>query len=149
MPLRASRACAKPGCGALTSGRWCAAHAKGEEQVRREARAGEFKYDHRWRKRRAAWLSANPLCAPCKAKGTDKLATDVDHVVPLSAGGVDDESNYESKCHECHSTKTALEDGGFGHRRGDRGIEILGVREKLTVVQQNTRGREIRYGWVL
>lgn len=142
MPLRAGRACAKPGCGALTGGRWCEAHARQAEQVRREGRATEFKYDRRWRKRRKAWLTANPLCVPCKQRGIDKLATDVDHVIPLSAGGVDDESNYESKCHECHSAKTASEDGGFGHPR-HRGIEILGTASPLTVVQQHACGREI------
>lgn len=146
MPSRAAKACAKPGCGALTSGHWCEAHARQAEQVRREGRAGGFKYDHRWRKRRAAWLTANPLCVSCEARGIIKQASDVDHVVPLSAGGVDDESNYQSLCHDCHSAKTALEDGGFGRRRADRGVEILGDRASLTVEQPQTRGRKMEGG---
>ena len=130
MPLRASKACAQPGCGALTAGRWCAAHRKASEQVRRDARVGEFKYGRRWRKRRAAWLAANPLCISCKAKGIDKLATDVDHVVPLNAGGFDDEGNYQSLCHECHSEKTASEDGGFGRRQADGGSRFLQIARR-------------------
>lgn len=146
MPLRANKACAKPGCGALTSGHWCDVHARQAEQSRRESREEDFKYDHRWRKRRRAWLSANPSCVSCKARGIVKAATDVDHVVPLSAGGVNDESNYQSLCHDCHSAKTALEDGGFGRRRADRGIEILGDGAPLTVGQAQTRGRKMEGG---
>jgi len=61
---------------------------------------------------------AHPTCAECARRGFGKAATDVDHLVPLSVGGADDESNYESKCHECHSAKTAREDGALGMRRG-------------------------------
>lgn len=32
--------------------------------------------------------------------------SDVHHRIPLSEGGADDESNYESLCHECHSKET-------------------------------------------
>lgn len=112
MPLRASKACAKPGCAALTSRGLCAVHAsQGEKERGNSAKRG---YDGRWRKRRRAWLAEHPLCTNCKLRGIIEAATDVDHVKPLRAGGKDDESNYQSLCHRCHSRKTALEDGGFG-----------------------------------
>lgn len=100
-------------------------HASQAEKARREAREGEFKYDGQWRKRRRAWLSEHPLCASCQRRGIVKPATDVDHVIALSAGGLDDEINYESKCHECHSYKTATEDGGFGRARRDSRSGLL------------------------
>ncbi len=128
MPSRAAKPSGKPGCRALTSASLCAAHASEAEAKRRERRADGFKYDRNWRKRRRAWLTEHPTCANCARQGFVKAATDVDHVVPLAAGGGDDESNYQSLCHECHSERTAREDGGFGHARaGDRGSESLEV----------------------
>ena len=127
MPLRAAKQCGKPGCGALTGASLCATHAREAEAKRRESRANGFKYDRNWRKRRAAWLVERPMCEECRRQGVVRPATDVDHVVALSAGGVDEEGNYQSLCHECHSAKTARDDGGFGLRRRDRGSESLGI----------------------
>jgi 5-methylcytosine-specific restriction endonuclease McrA len=39
-----------------------------------------------------------------------------DHVIPLSAGGTDDESNLQALCKPCHDRKTVLCDGGLGRR---------------------------------
>ncbi len=41
-------------------------------------------------------------------------AEEVDHVVPLWAGGADDESNYQSLCSPCHKVKTASEASARG-----------------------------------
>ena len=65
------------------------------------------------------WLEAHPTCSECARRGLVTAATDLDHLVPLSAGWADDEGNYESKGHECHSAKTVREDGGLGHASGD------------------------------
>jgi 5-methylcytosine-specific restriction protein A len=86
-------------------------HASQAEQVRGNSAARG--YDHRWRARRRVWLMGHPLCVNCEQRGIVKAATDVDHVVALSAGGANDEGNYQSLCHECHSIKTVREDGGF------------------------------------
>ena len=116
MPLRASRPCKKAGCPGLTNdGPYCSDHKGLEGAANRERLAArDFKYDRRWRKRRDAHLRIEPLCRHCGASGIIKAATDVDHITPLSQGGADDDSNYQSLCHECHSCKTAREDGGFG-----------------------------------
>jgi 5-methylcytosine-specific restriction protein A len=52
-----------------------------------------------------------PLCCECGDE-----ATDVDHVRPHKgdAGLMYANENVQSLCHECHSRKTAREDGGFG-----------------------------------
>jgi len=52
-----------------------------------------------------------PLCCGCGAE-----ATDVDHMMPHRGdpGLMYANENVQSLCHECHSRKTAREDGGFG-----------------------------------
>lgn len=62
---------------------------------------------------RAQWLSEHPLCEHCERKGRVTAATEVDHIVPLSKGGEDDDSNRQSLCAECHKAKTAQD---MGHR---------------------------------
>ena len=59
--------------------------------------------------RRARWLYDHPLCCDCEAEGLTTLADEVDHVVPLWAGGPDHESNYASRCKPHHAAKTADE----------------------------------------
>ena len=144
MPLRAAKACPKPGCGALTSSHWCAAHSAQVEAARGNSAARG--YDRRWRKRRRRWLMAHPTCPECARRGFGKAATDVDHLVPLSAGGADYESNCESKCHECHSAKTAREDGGLGHASRDRGGQIPTIGRALTRARARARVHRIHRG---
>jgi 5-methylcytosine-specific restriction protein A len=103
MPTRPLKQCSGPACGATTDGPYCAAHSVRLEDRGSAAARG---YGHRWRKRRLHWLSQHPLCARCEEKDLVKPATDVHHRKPLSEGGADDESNYESLCHECHSAET-------------------------------------------
>ncbi|MHB0886869.1 MAG: HNH endonuclease [Bacillota bacterium] len=45
-------------------------------------------------------------------------ATDLDHRVSKRKGGTDDPANLQALCHQCHSAKTAREDGRFGQRAG-------------------------------
>lgn len=92
---------------------FCAAHAKKLRQAddQRRGSSASRGYGGQWRKRRAAWLAAHPLCEdPFGAHGGRPVpATDVDHMIPKRFGGADDESNYQSLCHECHSRKTRTE----------------------------------------
>lgn len=48
-------------------------------------------------------------CARCKATGDTRPATLVDHVVPLWAGGREDDSNRQAINAECHDAKSAHE----------------------------------------
>ena len=66
-------------------------------------------YGRAWRIVRALQLNAHPKCARCGA-----VATDVDHIIPKSAGGTNKWANLQSLCHSCHSSKTVTQDGGFG-----------------------------------
>ena len=61
--------------------------------------------------RRARWLSSQPLCIMCEREGFITAGTDVDHVVPLSKGGADDESNLQTLCHAHHQDKSVSDKG--------------------------------------
>jgi len=56
-----------------------------------------------------AFLNAHPLCAHCEVAGQITAAEEVDHIVPLSLGGLDTESNFQPLCKSCHSSKTSRE----------------------------------------
>jgi len=85
-------------------------------RVKRRGTTAERGYSGRWVRYRKYYLQAHPLCA-C---GCGKLATDIDHIKPVK-GPFDplfwDESNHQALAHECHSRKTAKEDGGFGNNK--------------------------------
>lgn len=48
-------------------------------------------------------------CVRCKADGVARMATIVDHVVPLWAGGPDADGNRQAISSECHELKSAHE----------------------------------------
>lgn len=58
-----------------------------------------------WRNLRRWFLNGNPLCNIC-----ERIATQVDHIIPIMAGGQPlDADNLQSLCASCHSQKTARE----------------------------------------
>lgn len=127
MPWAAKKTCAAHGCGRVTQGRFCPEHqARADERAkivdRERGSAAARGYGRRWRKARAAYLAAHPLCVMCEAEGVVEQATDLDHIRP-HRGDMDlfwDPSNWQGLCERHHSAKTAAEDGGFGNpsRRG-------------------------------
>lgn len=66
-------------------------------------------YGAGWRRRRKRYLARNPLCAECKAEGYTVAAALVDHIIPLSQGGKDEDNNYQSLCVTHHNRKIARE----------------------------------------
>ena len=75
-------------------------------------------YDETWKKFRLTILHRDPVCKKCERKASEE----VDHIVPLAAGGARlDPRNAQGLCNPCHSTKTATEDGGFGRPPGRGG----------------------------
>lgn len=55
----------------------------------------------------------NGLCELCLLLGRTEVATEVDHILPLSKGGEDTDDNTQNLCRSCHEAKTAKD---FGHR---------------------------------
>lgn len=123
MPTKPLRPCQHPGCNALTNNTRCDTHTKAiakQADSKRESSSARG-YNSRWQKARLTYLRKHPLCVYCLANDTTKLATDVDHIIPHKGNQklFWDTSNWQALCHECHSTKTASEDGGFNNKKYD------------------------------
>ena len=129
MPTKPARPCAQPGCPrtAVAHGR-CAQHQLPRRYDLARGTPAERGYDAQWRVDRDAYLGAHPFCTGLlvrqadgsyrrtHAEGCNGVATEVDHIVPLSQGGSNTWANYQALSHACHSRKTAQQDGGFGNR---------------------------------
>lgn len=102
MPRSSHKPCCKPGCGNLTTGRFCPQHTtyRGADH-RPDARARG--YDWNWKKLRDRFIRKNPLCARCVKRGDL-----VDHVVPVDVAPERrlDETNLQTLCRSCHKVKT-------------------------------------------
>lgn len=117
MPYKSmKKPCAYPGCPVLVDPgqRYCEEHQKRiqREYDRERGSAASRGYDARWRRLRQMYLAANPLCEECLRAGRITPATQVHH----KDGNPNNSawSNLESLCLECHSRKTAKEQGRWG-----------------------------------
>jgi 5-methylcytosine-specific restriction protein A len=73
-----------------------------------------------WQQKRERVLKRDHyLCQPCLQKSPViySAAYGVDHVIPVSEGGTDDEENLQSICSPCHLTKTQDESNRARSRR--------------------------------
>lgn len=52
------------------------------------------------------------LCQPCRRAGRITIGNAVDHIVPKTRGGTDDEANLQCICEPCHAAKTQRESRG-------------------------------------
>lgn len=103
-----SRLCITAGCaGTVASGTRCPSCAREQSRLRegRVKRKGQRIYrTKRWQVLRRRVLAEQPLC-PC-----GEIATDVDHVTPLSQGGsVWGRANLQGLCAACHGRKRQWE----------------------------------------
>ena len=105
-PQAAPRPCPVPGCPSLvTRTQSCPKHPRRPFQTPRSLQGST----RRWRRRRLQVLMRNPLCVDCQAEGRVTAATEVDHIVPVSQGGTDDDDNLAGRCHAHHHAKTVRE----------------------------------------
>lgn len=129
MPARAKRPCGKPGCNQLGLKAYCPAHRRDNtstlvlKESRRQFDAARLNDPHRLIYRTAAWartrkaiLQRDPICKIAdlcvKRYGTALPSAEVDHIVPVRAGGPEyDPENLQGVCHSCHSKKTSHECG--------------------------------------
>jgi 5-methylcytosine-specific restriction protein A len=112
MPTRPPHPCHHPGCPALVTTRYCAAHAASADGQRGyDARVSSARrgYGWRWQQVRLDHLRREPLCRTCHAQGRLIPGEHVDHIIPKSEGGSDDERNLQSLCAACHNRKTHAE----------------------------------------
>ena len=142
MPSRASKPCRHRACvGVVKAGTdTCTI---GHPQTLRaddvRESASQRGYGARWRKQRAMFLSAHPLCVDPFGVHPRQVvaATDVDHIVARRRGGSDDVSNLQALCHSCHSKKTQEEMGN-----GEGRVKSLETGEQRPSGQESSRGRE-------
>lgn len=94
--------CNKPGCGALSSERFCPKHRKAGWQDYDKARGTNTQrgYGANWKKIRDAHLREHPLCEHCMRLGIIKQADMVHHKDGNQFNNKD--SNHESLCNACH-----------------------------------------------
>ncbi|MDL2318175.1 HNH endonuclease [Eubacteriales bacterium OttesenSCG-928-A19] len=106
MPRKPKRPCNHPGCPALTDGRYCDKHKKMTNahynKYERDP-ASSKRYGADWRRIRARYIAAHPLCERCLEEGRHTPAETVHHRVELSAGGSHAEENLCSLCFAHHS----------------------------------------------
>jgi 5-methylcytosine-specific restriction endonuclease McrA len=69
-------------------------------------------YDWRWKKARIRFLTRNPLCCYCQAKGIITAANVVDHKIPHRGDKALfwDESQWQPLCDSCHSSEKQREE---------------------------------------
>ena len=114
MPSKSKKPCAYHGCPVLTKDRFCPEHKKRvDKQYERYQRDPETRkrYGQAWRRIRAAYIAAHPLCEVCEKEGRLTPVEEVHHIVPLANGGTHDPDNLLSVCLRCHSSITAREGG--------------------------------------
>jgi 5-methylcytosine-specific restriction protein A len=72
----------------------------------------------RWLQRaRERLFARDPLCAECRRQNRVAVATQRDHIVPLSEGGTDDDENIQGLCDACHEAKSAREEAARARAR--------------------------------
>jgi len=113
--IAALRPCTYPGCPAVVPAGRCARHVSLIRKQRPTPH--QLGYTYAWRKARAAYLRAHPLCVECEKIGKIIPADQVDHIIAHRGDKVlfwDVTNNWQSLCASCHSRKTVLFDGGLG-----------------------------------
>ena len=51
-------------------------------------------------------LTAEPFCLDCLARGHQRDACEIDHIIPIALGGTDDDDNIRCLCKSCHAART-------------------------------------------
>lgn len=117
MPRKPKRPCRYPGCPNLCKDgeQYCDEHKalmdKHYEKFTRGYSPGK-RYGRAWQRIRTRYIHKHPLCEECLKHGRYVPVEEVHHIIPLSEGGTNDESNLMSLCRSCHEK--------IHRERGDR-----------------------------
>lgn len=116
--------CSHSGCKRLVklNERYCDKHKLKQHVSKTSMYANEIHSSNKWRQTSLLYREANPICEAClraskegdqsreKRAGMINLATSVDHIVPLFAGGEPyDWDNLQSLCSFHHALKSQQE----------------------------------------
>ena len=120
MPWKPKHPCSYPGCPELTTERFCEKHKKlanrQYDRYSRDKAARKIYGSSEWKKIRARFLAAHPLCEQCRKEGRLTVATEVHHILPLRHGGTHADENLMALCKPCHS-RISIEMGDRFHNR--------------------------------
>ena len=61
------------------------------------------KYGTAWKKARDRHAARYPYCEQCYREGKITMMDEVHHIVPVSRGGTNEDSNLMSLCRSCHN----------------------------------------------
>ena len=76
----------------------------------RPSKYGQGRGGRPWRRLRDSVMARDAyLCQPCKALDKLTLASEVDHIIPVSKGGKDQHDNLQAICDDCHKAKSQAE----------------------------------------
>lgn len=102
--------CSEPGCSLLVSSGFCSEHAPkpwaGSDPLNRRIRGGRGQRIRKKVMAKYRW---------CAWPGCNQLATEADHIVPLSEGGDPGPENMHGLCTDHHTRKTREERGQIGY----------------------------------
>lgn len=101
--MRLPRRCIERGCTKRTLGARCTLHRRAKDRAR--GTAAERGYDAEWGRLSLSYRSEFPYCQ-LRGPHCHLVAVDIDHRVPLRAGGRSEWSNCVSTCRPCHRRKT-------------------------------------------
>jgi 5-methylcytosine-specific restriction protein A len=119
LPKKPKKPCAFAGCPELTDDYYCEQHRKEHaKQYNRFERdpAANKRYGTQWRKIRARFLAAYPLCELCKREGKYVPADTVHHKRKIADGGGNDWPNLQALCAPCHSRIHAEQGDGLNKK---------------------------------
>jgi len=126
MPKRLKKPCSFPGCPVLVEPgiSYCEEHSKKVnfsrnklyDEKNRDLKAKKFYSSSAWRRARKYKLAQDPLCEYCYRRGNSRVATEVDHILPIKDNWEKrlDFNNMKSTCHRCHMKKTQEDRRGHG-----------------------------------
>ncbi len=118
MPYKRKRPCSILSCPNLIAvGKYCEVHRQNQaEESTRKNTSERHRHENtrRWQKVRMMYLRNYPLCVECGKQNKINPASEVHHIVPVTHGGEDTETNLEPLCKSCHSKKTASERKAYG-----------------------------------
>jgi len=126
MPYRIKKPCSYPGCPELIKPgeSYCKKHKpevnsyrhKLYDEKQRDPKVSKFYNSNAWKKLRKLKQSRDPLCEYCLEKDRTRIATEVDHVIPIKINWSMrlDLNNLKSTCHGCHMNKTQEDKKKYG-----------------------------------
>lgn len=106
MPHKPKKPCAFPGCPNLTDETYCDKHkSQSANSYNKFQRSPDHnkKYGREWKRIRARYVKAHPLCERCLAEGRLTPVEEVHHILPVNRGGSNADSNLMSLCRSCHN----------------------------------------------